>query len=362
MSPGGPIDAVVFQPDLGAEARRLLQLERPRPTGLACIVSDPHSQPHADPVAAAWEAAGGTVVRATVPAGEAAKTLDTLEDLWDTLLRLPADRGTLVIAVGGGALGDVVGLAASTALRGLPWVVLPTTLLAMVDSALGGKVGINRPAGKNLIGAFHHPLAIWIVPQALTTLPEREYRSGLAEVVKYGVIAAPTLFQWIEANSAALTRRDPAAVLHVVRECLQIKSDVVQQDEREETGLRAQLNYGHTFAHAFETVAGHGTWLHGEAVAAGMICAPRLARRLGLCHDDLVERQHALLAGLGLPVRPDPAWDPQAILAAMALDKKQRAGKLRFVLPRRLGCVELIEVTESALVAASLRDDPCPPI
>jgi 3-dehydroquinate synthase len=215
-------------------------------------------------------------------------------------------------------------------------------LLAMVDSSVGGKVGVNHAKAKNLIGAFHQPAGVWIDTAALTTLPEREYRSGLAEVVKYGVILDADLFAFLEANVEPLLDRESRTTQLVVSRCCRLKANVVEKDEREETGLRAVLNYGHTFAHAFETVSGYGTWLHGEAVAAGMICASRLAERRGLIPHDVTERQERLLKQFGLPTAPQK-WPVDDLVEVMRSDKKTLAGKLRFVLPRRLGEVALFD-------------------
>jgi len=220
----------------------------------------------------------------------------------------------------------------------------------MVDSSVGGKVGVNHPRAKNVIGAFHQPVGVWVDTAALDTLPEREYRSGLAEVVKYGVILDAEFFAWLEAHADALLKREPAAVRHIVARSCRLKADVVERDEREETGLRAALNYGHTFAHAFETVAGYGAWLHGEAVAAGMACAALLAQRRGLVGPELAARQRRLLEALGLPSAPG-RWPADGLLAVMRSDKKNVAGRLRFVLPTRLGEVALFEVPEEEVRA-----------
>jgi 3-dehydroquinate synthase len=244
-----------------------------------------------------------------------------------------------VLAVGGGVVGDLAGFVAATYNRGLPLLMVPTTLLAMVDSSVGGKVGINLPQGKNLVGAFHQPAAVWIDTSFLATLPDREYRSGLAEVVKYGVILDAELFAWLEQNADAVLAREPAAVGRVVARSCRLKADVVERDEREETGLRMVLNYGHTFAHAFEAVGGYGAWLHGEAVAAGMMCASRLAERRGLIQAEVTERQAALLTRFGLPTARRPEWDADRLIEAMRRDKKNVGGRLRFVLPTRLGQV-----------------------
>src|SRR5262249_23592721 len=195
---------------------------------------------------------------------------------------LRADRQTLIIAVGGGVVGDLAGFVAATYARGLHLLMVPTTLLAMVDSSVGGKVAVNHLRAKNLIGAFHQPVGVWSDTQTLETLPDREYKSGLAEVVKYGVIMDAGFFVYLEEKVKAVNRRDSEVVRMVVARCCRLKADIVEKDEREQSGLRMALNYGHTFAHAFETVTGYGRWLHGEAVAAGMVCAGRLAARRGL--------------------------------------------------------------------------------
>ncbi|HKB05463.1 MAG TPA: 3-dehydroquinate synthase, partial [Gemmataceae bacterium] len=240
-------------------------------------------------------------------------------------------------------IGDLAGFVAATYNRGLPLVMIPTTLLAMVDSSVGGKVGINLPQGKNLVGAFHQPAGVWIDTAMLDTLPDREYRSGLAEVVKYGVILDAEFFAWLEGNAAAVLSRDPAAVAQIVARSCRLKADVVEQDEREETGLRMILNYGHTFAHAFESVAGYGMWLHGEAVAAGMVCASRLAERRGLIAGEVTRRQAALLTRFRLPTARPPEWNADRLIEAMRRDKKNIAGRLRFVLPTRLSHVAVFD-------------------
>jgi 3-dehydroquinate synthase len=322
---------------------------------LAVVVTDEHVRPHAEAAAAELGAAGfrtGTVV---LPPGEAQKALAVAAHLYDRLADLHADRKTLIVAVGGGVIGDLAGFVAATYNRGLALLMVPTTLLAMVDSSVGGKVGVNHPRAKNLIGAFHQPVGVWIDTAVLATLPEREYRSGLAEVVKYGVILDAELFASLEDQAGAILRRDPAAVRQVVARCCRLKADVVERDEREETGLRAVLNYGHTFAHAFETASGYGTWLHGEAVAAGMVCASRLAERRGLIPPELTERQERLLTRFGLPTAP-AQWPVDALLAAMRSDKKALAGRLRFVLPRCLGEVALFDDVPEADVRRVLEE------
>ncbi len=316
---------------------------RASPRGSAALVAhDANTRAHALPVAAALAGAGFRAVLAEVPVGEGAKSLAELERLLDALAALPADRHTLVVPVGGGVVGDLAGFAAATFNRGLPLLMVPTTLLAMVDSSVGGKVAVNHPAGKNLIGAFHQPAAVWVDLRTLDTLPDAEYVSGLAEVVKYGASLDADLFAFLEANAAAVLGRDPAALAHVVRRSCELKAAVVTADERETTGARAVLNYGHTFGHAFEAAGGYGAWRHGEAVAAGMACAARLAEKLGRVPAAFVARQDALLLALGLPTAPLPGWPADALIDSMRRDKKAVGGDLWFVLPDRLGHAELV--------------------
>ncbi len=323
--------------------------------GTALVVTDENAAPHGRAAAAALAGAGFRTHVAVLPPGEAQKSLASASGLYDRLQEINADRATLVVAAGGGVVGDLAGFVAATYNRGLPLLMVPTTLLAMVDSSVGGKVGVNHPRAKNLVGAFHQPAGVWIDTAALDTLPEREYRSGLAEVVKYGVILDAEFFALLENQADAVLRREPEAVRRIVAHSCRLKARVVEQDEREETGLRAVLNYGHTFAHAFETAGGYGAWLHGEAVAAGMACAARLAERRGLIPAELVRRQDDLLKRFGLPTRPEP-WPAADLLATMRSDKKTLAGRLRFVLPRRLGEVALFDDVPEADVRRVLEE------
>ncbi len=313
----------------------------------AFIVGDENVAAHAHAAGESLAEAGFRTHRTILPCGEKQKALDVASRLYDELANSQADRGTLVVAVGGGVIGDLAGFVAATYARGLPLLMVPTTLLAMVDSSVGGKVGVNHPKGKNLIGAFHQPAGVWIDTATLATLPDREFRSGLAEVVKYGVILDAELFAYLEAHGDAILQRQPETIRHIVTRCCRLKADIVQEDEREETGRRAVLNYGHTFAHAFETVSGYGAWLHGEAVAAGMICASRLAERKGLIAPEVTERQRALLTRLQLPTAPS-AWPTAQLLQVMRQDKKVHSGRLRFVLPCRLGEVRLVDNVSEA--------------
>ena len=317
---------------------------------LALVVADANTATHGRIVENALKAHGFRTGFALVLAGETSKSSAELARLYDALYDLAADRNTAVVAVGGGVVGDLAGFAAASYNRGLPLLMVPTSLLAMVDSSVGGKTGINHTKGKNLIGAFHQPSGVWIDTGFLATLPEREFRSGLAEVVKYGVILDPDFFAFLEANTTAILARDPAAMVHIVGHSCRLKADVVEKDEREETGLRAVLNYGHTFAHAFETVGGYGTWLHGEAVAAGMVAASRLAEKLGLVNSELTRRQIDLLTAFMLPTAPRTGWETDALIAVMKRDKKAAAGRLRFILPTRMGNVQLFGDVPEALV------------
>jgi len=325
---------------------------------LAYVVTDRNVARQAEGACAALRAAGFRTALTVLPPGELQKSLEVASRLYDDLLAEGADRNTLMVAVGGGVIGDLTGFVASTYARGLPLLMVPTTLLAMVDSAVGGKVAVNHPRAKNLIGAFHQPVGVWIDTGTLATLPEREYCSGLAEVVKYGVILDAEFFDYIEGHAEAVLRHDGAAVREIVRRSCRLKADVVEKDERELTGLRVVLNYGHTFAHAIETAASYGIWLHGEAVAAGMNCAARLARRLGRIDETLPARQERLLKRFGLP--PGAlAWpDPKAMLTLMRNDKKTLAGRLRFVLPRRLGEVALFDDVPEDEVLRVLKEYP----
>jgi len=266
-----------------------------------------------------------------LPDGEEFKTLATAGIVLDALIGGGANRDTTVVALGGGVVGDIAGFAAACYMRGVAFIQVPTTLLAQVDSSVGGKTGVNHPQGKNLIGAFHQPRIVLIDTSTLATLPARELRAGLAEVIKHGAIADIVFFEWLEKNISALLALDPDAVAYAVQRCCEIKAEVVAEDERE-AGRRALLNFGHTFGHAIEHCLGYGEWLHGEAVAAGMVMAAQLS---GIDGDELVRLQN-LLVSAGLPTKP-PSVGAQAILDAMGMDKKVLQKQLRFVLLGKLG-------------------------
>ena len=266
-----------------------------------------------------------------LPDGEEFKTIETAGSILDALVQARAGRDTTVIALGGGVVGDITGFAAACYMRGVAFIQVPTTLLAQVDSSVGGKTGVNHPKGKNLVGAFHQPKIVLIDIDTLNTLPDRELRAGLAEVIKHGAIADRTFFEWLELNMDALLAKDPDALAHAVQRSCEIKAEVVADDERE-SGRRAILNFGHTFGHAIERCQGYGDWLHGEAVAAGMVMAGELS---GLDDDDK-SRLKRLVASAGLPTAPPPAGS-KALRDAMGLDKKVQHKQMRFVLLKALG-------------------------
>lgn len=286
-------------------------------------------------VAAPLRAAGREVVEIILPDGEQYKNQAALMQVFDALLANKCDRKTTLVALGGGVIGDLTGYAAASYMRGVPFVQLPTTLLAQVDSSVGGKTGINHPLGKNMIGAFYQPRAVLADTATLATLPARELSAGLAEVIKHGAIIDAAFFNWIEQNIGLLMARDQASLAHAIARSCEIKSEVVRQDERE-GGLRAILNFGHTFGHAIEAGLGYGSWLHGEAVGCGMVMAADLSCRLGMVDQATVARMRALVAAAGLPtVAPslgDARW-----LELMEVDKKNEGGAIKFILMKPLG-------------------------
>ena len=294
-----------------------------------------------------------TIHTIVLPDGEAHKTWQTLNLIFDDLLKHSCDRKTTLFALGGGVVGDMTGFAAASYMRGVPFVQVPTTLLAQVDSSVGGKTGINHPLGKNMVGAFYQPQLVLCDLSTLNTLPSRELSAGLAEVIKYGPIADMVFFDWIEANIDALLARDSAAMAHAVKRCCEIKAWVVSQDERE-ASLRAILNFGHTFGHAIETGLGYGAWLHGEAVGCGMVMAAQLSQSLELVDAAFVTRLTALIKKAGLPtVAPALASTARAnadrYLELMRVDKKAEAGEIKFILINQPGqCV--VQTAPDALV------------
>lgn len=308
---------------------------------------------YADAIGDRFTEAGLEVQMLVIDAGEESKNADVAIDLWETMLAEGADRGSVVVAVGGGVVGDLAGFVAATFARGLPFMQIPTTLLAQVDSSVGGKVGINLPEAKNIVGAFWQPLGVLIDVDVLSTLPANEFAAGMAEVVKYGVIMDEPFFAYLEQNVEKIQAHDTGVLQYIVERCCRLKADVVEADEREESGRRAILNYGHTFAHAFEAATEYGKLLHGEAVAMGMVCASRLAERSGLIDAEATKRQIALLEALDLPTSP-LEYDPEEIYRLMWHDKKVADGKIRFVLPNRIGEVKLTADVKSGDVIAVL--------
>ncbi len=284
-----------------------------------------------------------------LPDGEPQKALGTIERIVGDLLGRRCDRATTIFALGGGVVGDIAGFAAAVYQRGVPFVQVPTTLLSQVDSSVGGKTGVNHALGKNMIGCFYQPQAVIIDTTTLSTLPDRELSAGLAEVIKYGAIGNLAFFEWLEQNVDALVRRDPAALAYAIETSCRDKARVVMADERE-AGVRALLNFGHTFGHAIEGALGYGRWLHGEAVGAGMVMAAHLSERLGLITAPDTRRLCDLVRRAGLPTGP-PAIAPGRFLELMAVDKKAAHGRIRFVLLRALGEAFLTdEVSEDALM------------
>ncbi len=282
---------------------------------------------------------GIEAVRIVVADGEEHKDWRTLNTIFDALLEQRCGRDTTLIALGGGVIGDLAGFAAAIYQRGLPYIQIPTTLLAQVDSSVGGKTAINHPLGKNMIGAFHQPRLVLADMDTLKTLPDRELRAGLAEVIKHGLIRDAALFGWLEANIDRLLARDPEALSHAVLRSVAIKADIVSRDERE-NGLRALLNFGHTFGHAIETGLGYGAWLHGEAVAAGMVMAADLSHELGYISEADLNRIRVLLQRAGLPTAAK-GIGPERIQSLMSVDKKMKEGRIHFVLLERLGAATL---------------------
>ena len=320
-----------------SEFQAVLSWRNGQTGGDACVVSNAN-------VRALWGAplqqilaqSHHNVISFDLPEGEQYKTLEHIEALIGFMLSKGLDRKAVIYALGGGVVGDMAGFAAACYQRGIRFVQIPTTLLAMVDSSVGGKTGVNHALGKNMIGAFHQPSHVVCDVRTLSTLPEREYNSGLAEVIKYGAIIDPAFFAWLERNMDALLARDDAALIHAVARSCELKAHVVAQDERE-AGLREVLNFGHTFGHAIETGMGYGTWWHGEAVAAGMVMGAELSQRLGLIDANIVMRLRALLKHANLPVHGPSAMAAADYLPHMRVDKKARDGQIRYVVLNALG-------------------------
>lgn len=319
--------------------RDITPLRAHLPLPRAALVTNTTLWPlYGEALAIQLERDGIDVLTIVLPDGEAHKSWPALNQIFDALLERACDRKTTLIALGGGVIGDIVGFAAATYQRGVPFIQVPTTLLAQVDSSVGGKTAINHPRGKNMIGAFYQPQLVLADTDTLTTLPPREYQSGLAEVIKYGLILDRVFFDWLEANIDSLMRREPAALAYAIKRSCEIKAQVVAGDEREtaKDGGRALLNLGHTFGHAIETALGYGVWLHGEAVACGMMLAAEFSRTLGHLDDAAVARTRALLARAQLPTTM-PAISADIMLEHMGRDKKNEAGIIKLILLKEIG-------------------------
>ena len=314
----------------------LAQLEQPR---VAVVTNTTVAPLYLRQLSDALRARGVEVTSVVLEDGERYKDWVTLNRIYDALLEHRCDRKTTLIALGGGVVGDLTGFAAATYMRGVPFIQVPTTLLAQVDSSIGGKTGINHPLGKNMIGAFYQPRLVLADTEVLKSLPAREFSAGMAEVIKHGLVRDAAFFSWLEQNMEALLAGDPQALAHAVRRCCEIKAAVVAEDERE-TGVRALLNFGHTFGHAIESCLGYGEWLHGEAVAAGMAMAAELSYRMGNIARADVNRVVALLKRARLPVT-QPGLASGRLLESMAVDKKTEGGKLRFILLDRIGAASI---------------------
>ncbi|MCJ0764990.1 3-dehydroquinate synthase [Variovorax terrae] len=324
---------IVIGPSLLGDAATYAALPR---SASALVVTNSTVAPlYARALRATLEARHAAVHTVILPDGEEHKGWQTLNLIFDALLQHGCDRKTVLYALGGGVVGDMTGFAAASYMRGVPFVQVPTTLLAQVDSSVGGKTAINHPLGKNMIGAFYQPLLVVCDLDTLKTLPARELSAGLAEIIKYGPIADMAFLDWIEANLEALLAREPAALAHAVRRSCEIKAAVVGQDERE-AGLRAILNFGHTFGHAIESGLGYGEWLHGEAVGCGMVMAAQLSQRLGLVDSAFVQRLTSLIGRAGLPTVA-PRLGAERYLALMRVDKKAEAGEIKFVVIEQPG-------------------------
>ena len=344
---------ITIGPDLLRDGGALLAHAR---GGQVLVVSDDQvATLYLQPLCAALRAArpGLAVASHVVPAGEASKSLAGFGGALDALAALGARRDACVFALGGGVVGDLAGFAAACWMRGIDCVQLPTSLLAMVDSSVGGKTAIDLPQGKNLVGAFHPPRAVYADTAVLATLPARELRAGLAEVVKYGAIADPGFLDWLHAHAAALLARDAGALAEAIARSCAHKAAIVARDPLEH-GERALLNFGHTFGHAIETAQGFDGLNHGEAVAVGMLLAARLSTRLGLAGDGDRVRLQAVLERFGLPVAPPPGLRPEALLALMRLDKKALGSRLRFVLWDGIGAARVVAGVDEAAVRAVL--------
>jgi 3-dehydroquinate synthase len=334
---------------------RLGSLLSEKPGGKYAVITNPNVNKLYGKVVKRSLEPGFQPVFLEVPDSETSKSLKYVEKLYDRLLRDGFGRDTCIIALGGGVIGDLAGFVAATYMRGVSYVQVPTTLLAQVDSAIGGKVAVDLPQGKNLIGAFYQPKLVVSDVETLLTLPEDELKSGLAEVVKYGVISDPYLFEFLEKNIEKVWQRDLKTLVEIVKRCSVIKAKVVEEDEKEQ-GRRMILNLGHTLGHALESVTKYTGYSHGEAVAVGMVFAARLSLRLGMLNTDELNRVVNLIQSLGLPVEIEKHNDVEGLIKTMWFDKKIREGKIRFILPERIGEVVITEKVPMDLLKEELRE------
>ena len=321
-------------------------------TGTAAVVTNPTVNAlYGDAVRASLHSAGFSVATIEIPDGEEFKNSATLNSVYDALIEAGLDRKSFIVALGGGVVGDLAGFAAATFLRGIPFVQVPTTLLAQVDSSVGGKTAIDHPRGKNLIGAFYQPRLVLIDVETLSTLPRREYCAGLAEVVKYGIALDGSFFAFLEQQADALLAMEGECLAAVIKRCCELKAQVVELDEKE-AGLRESLNYGHTLGHALETLAGYRSLVHGEAVAIGMALAARICALRGECRDDDVARILKLLGSFGLSVTP-PSVERSQLLDALLKDKKSRGGSINFICNQGIGKYAVAKLSPEELLALS---------
>ncbi len=320
------------------------------------VVTDSHVGPiYLQRVVGGFQAIAKRVDHITVDAGEKSKCVSTCDELWQRIDDFNTDRHSVIVALGGGVVGDLAGFIAASYARGLNFLQIPTSLLAQVDSSVGGKVGINLPKSKNMVGAFWQPKQVLIDPSVLNTLDDANYIAGMAEVIKYGLIMDQSLFEFLEANVEAIKSRDLEVLSKIISWCCQCKANVVEEDETESSGRRAILNYGHTYGHAIESVFGYGKYLHGQAISIGMECAARLAKELGMVDQEFCDRQTKLFKAVALPTDcPEEKHD--ALLAAMMRDKKVVGGVLKFILPTRIGHVELVDSPGADAILRSLQN------
>jgi 3-dehydroquinate synthase len=344
---------VVESGALGTIGERLRELAVGRRTAL--VTDRAVMRLHGAAAASSLEKAGFVVTVIEVPEGEAAKTLPVAEHCWDRVLAAGLDRSSTILGLGGGAVGDLAGFVAATYMRGTHFVTLPTTVLAQVDASIGGKTAIDHPRAKNLIGAFHQPRLVVVDPTVVRTLPEREFRSGLAEIVKHGIVLEEPYFEEVEHDAVALLGRRLDVLERIIGGSCRLKASVIERDPEEKGELRFALNYGHTIGHALEVVTAYGRWTHGEAVSLGIAAEARLARRLRLTDDATVARQERLLTALGLPVQAGPL-DVEAVVTAITHDKKARNGRVPFVLAPRLGDFRVVYDVPPAEIRAALRE------